>query len=157
MIVINVLDQGIFITVISVYAPEYGLDDDQKCNFYDSLLMLLQSLERRTSMVKFDQSWKAFNIKFWSHWEDRKWVFNMEKQPSRGAIIKMRPEKYHPTKSTGEHPCQNATPTTPPCSFIEVALQRGPFNTNKSSKALSKRAPPKDSTRLYSKIQINLR
>ena len=56
MIVINVLDQGIFITVISVYAPEYGLDDDQKCNFYDSLLMLLQSLERRTSMVKFDQS-----------------------------------------------------------------------------------------------------
>ena len=38
MIVINVLDQGIFITVISVYAPEYGLDDDQKYNFYDSLI-----------------------------------------------------------------------------------------------------------------------
>ena len=38
MIVIKVLDQGIFITVISVYAPEYGLDDDQKYNFYDSLI-----------------------------------------------------------------------------------------------------------------------
>ena len=38
MIVIKVLDQGIFITVISVYAPEYGLDDDQEYNFYDSLI-----------------------------------------------------------------------------------------------------------------------
>ena len=38
MIVINVLEQEIFITVISVYAPGYGLDDDQKYNFYDSLI-----------------------------------------------------------------------------------------------------------------------
>ena len=79
----------------------------------------------------------------------------MEKQSSRGAIIKMHPKST--TKSTGEYPRQSATPTKFPCSFIEVALQCGCSNINKSPKPPSKRAPPKDCTHLYSKIRINLK
>ena len=79
----------------------------------------------------------------------------MEKQPSRGAIIKTRPKNN--TKSTAEHPCRCETPTKPPCSFIEVALQRRRSNMNKSPQTPSKRIPPKDCTRLCLKIQINLK
>ena len=79
----------------------------------------------------------------------------MEKQPSKGAIIKTRPKST--TKFTGEHSSRSATPTKSQCSFIEVALQRGRSNINKSPKPPSKRAPPKDCTRLYSKIHINLK
>ena len=40
-------------------------------------------------------------------------------------------------KSTGEHPCRSVTSAKPPCSFIEVTLQRGPSPTNPPHK------PPK--------------
>ena len=97
MIVIKVLDQGIFITVISVYAPEYGLDDDQKYNFYDSLINVVTKFGEKDFNGQVWPNLKGFQYQIWISLiqKDRKWVFNMEKQPSRGAIIKMRPEKYH--------------------------------------------------------------
>ena len=47
------------------------------------------------------------------------------------------------TKSTGEHPCQTATPTKFLCSSVEVTLQCGCSNINKSPKPPPERAPPK--------------
>ena len=72
-------------------------------------------------------------------------------------VLSLKRAPKNTTKSTGEDPRWSATPTKPPCSFNEVALQRGRSNINKSSKPPSKRAPRKDCTCLYSKIQINLK
>ena len=47
MIVIKVLVQEIIISVISVYAPQCGLDDSQKDNFYDSLTSVVRKLEEK--------------------------------------------------------------------------------------------------------------
>ena len=72
-------------------------------------------------------------------------------------LLSLKHAPKNTTKSIEEHPRRSATPTRPPCSFNEVALQRERSNINKSSKPPSKRAPPKDCTRLYSKIQISLK
>lgn len=37
MVVFKVLIQGIIISVMLVYAPQFGLDDSQKDDLYDSL------------------------------------------------------------------------------------------------------------------------
>ena len=78
------------------------------------------------------------------------YVFRMEKQPSRGVINKTRPEKYHQI--------HRRTPT-PKCdpnkAAVELEWSRTPMRVfqHKSAKPPSKRAPPNDCTRLYSKIQ----
>ena len=41
----KVLVQGIFISVISVHAPQYVLDGSQKKVFYDSLIIVFRKLE----------------------------------------------------------------------------------------------------------------
>ena len=42
MTVVKVLIQGIVISVILVYAPHFGLDDDQKDDFYDVVRKLIE-------------------------------------------------------------------------------------------------------------------
>ena len=44
MIVTKVLVQGIIISKISVYVPQYGLDDSMKDDFYDSLANIVRKL-----------------------------------------------------------------------------------------------------------------
>ena len=44
MIVMKVLFQGIIISLISRYAPQCGLDDSQKDDFYDSLINVVRKL-----------------------------------------------------------------------------------------------------------------
>ena len=75
----------------------------------------------------------------------------MQKQPSRGALMKCAPKNT--TKSTGEHPCRSDTPTKLSCSFIEVTLQgrRSPHKFKKKTPSTS--ALLKECTRVYSKIQ----
>ena len=49
----------------------------------------------------------------------------------RSSLLEMLPLKHAPkntTKSIAEHPRRHATPTKPPYSFNEVALQRGRSN-----------------------------
>ena len=79
----------------------------------------------------------------------------MEKQPSRGVIIKTRPEKYHQIHRRILTP--KCDPNKAAVQLNEVALQRGRSNINKSSKTPSKRVPAKDYTHLYSKILISLK
>ena len=43
----KVLFQGIIISVISIYAPQCGLDDSQKIYFYDSLINVVGKLEEK--------------------------------------------------------------------------------------------------------------
>ena len=43
--------QGIIISVISVYAPQCGLDDSHKDDFYDSLINVVRMLGEKKSVV----------------------------------------------------------------------------------------------------------
>ena len=79
----------------------------------------------------------------------------MEKQPSRGAIIKTHPEKYHQI--------HRRTPM-PKCDPNKVAVQL--YRSHTPTRALQhkqipkntlKKSTPKDCTHSYSKIQINLK
>ena len=55
----------------------------------------------------------------------------MQKQPSRGTLMKTCPEKYHQIKSTGEHPRRCKTPKKPPCSLFTSHSNAGaPPQTN---------------------------
>ena len=47
MIVIKIFVQGIIISVISVYVPQFGLDNIQKDDFYDSLINIVKKGRRK--------------------------------------------------------------------------------------------------------------
>ena len=51
MIVIKLLVQGIIISIVSVYAPKYGLDDSQKDNFYDGPINFVRKLGKKEVVV----------------------------------------------------------------------------------------------------------
>ena len=51
MNVIMVVDQGIIVSVISVYAPQYGLDESQTDDFYDSLFNIVRNLKEKELVV----------------------------------------------------------------------------------------------------------
>ena len=51
IVVIKVLVQRINISMISVYAPQCDLDDSQKDDFYDSLIIVIKQLGEKKILV----------------------------------------------------------------------------------------------------------
>ena len=59
IIVIQVLVQGIIISVFSVYVSQCRLDDNQKDDFYYSLIIVRRLVEKKT-VVKRGPAWKLW-------------------------------------------------------------------------------------------------